>query len=96
MRPGGFVEQIQRQLKWESPKGGTTRVRLVAGNNLTSRRNFMFIPLTPEMVRGLGSLERFTVRLSTGQTLPAGQRRLGQSTGEPGRLAPHLTGGIKG
>lgn len=57
---GGFVEQAQVALKWEEVGDGTTRVKLVTGSFMTSRQTFMFIPLTPKMVPGLASLERFS------------------------------------
>jgi hypothetical protein len=58
--PGGFVEQVQLQLKWEPAGEGTNRVKLVTGSYLTSRQTFMFIPISAKMVPGLGSLERFS------------------------------------
>lgn len=58
--PGGFVTQLKFALRWEPAGEGTYRVRLQTGAFTTSRQTFMFIPVSPKSVPGLGSLERFS------------------------------------
>jgi hypothetical protein len=58
--PGGFVTQLKFALRWEPSGEGTQRVKLDTGAFITSRQTFIFIPVSPKSVPGLGSLERFS------------------------------------